>query len=314
MEPRLGAPHAPGSTVRRMEIGLVGCGNWGRLILRDLVDLGCRVVVVARSERSRSNAREGGAGGIVGSVDELPDCTGIVVATPTVTHADVLDEVVDRGVPVFVEKPMTADAAAARRLAARAPDRLFVMDKWRYHPGVQAMAAMAASGEYGPLRAIHSRRLSWGQPHDDVDATWILLPHDLSIVLEVSGRLPAAAFAAGRRGAGSDSWMTAHLGPDPRCVLEVSSMSPTRERRVMVEFEEATAELGDAYADALRVLRPGSDPDDAEEIPIPAEMPLHTELGTFVAHLDGGPPPRSSASEGALIVTRIAELRSLAGL
>ena len=35
-----------------MVVGLVGCGNWGRHILRDLVSLGCEVPVVARSPES----------------------------------------------------------------------------------------------------------------------------------------------------------------------------------------------------------------------------------------------------------------------
>jgi hypothetical protein len=43
-------------------------------------------------------------------------------------------------------------------------------------------------------------------------------------------------------------------------------------------------------------------------------MPLLEELQVFVDHLGGGPPPRSSAREGALIVLRIAELRSMAGV
>lgn len=57
-------------------IGLVGCGRWGKFILRDLVTLGCNVVVVARSERSRVNAHECGAASIVRSLDELPAVAG----------------------------------------------------------------------------------------------------------------------------------------------------------------------------------------------------------------------------------------------
>ena len=80
-------------------------------------------------ERARAAAE------IVGSVDELPEVEGIVVATPTSTHAEVVEEALGLGVPVFVEKPLTDDAAAAERLASAAEDRLFVMDKWRYHSG-----------------------------------------------------------------------------------------------------------------------------------------------------------------------------------
>jgi len=56
----------------RPAIGLVGCGSWGRYILRGLRSLGCPVHVVARPEPSRGNAAEFGAATIVESVDRLP--------------------------------------------------------------------------------------------------------------------------------------------------------------------------------------------------------------------------------------------------
>jgi hypothetical protein len=43
-------------------------------------------------------------------------------------------------------------------------------------------------------------------------------------------------------------------------------------------------------------------------------MPLLRELRCFLEHLRGGPPPRSSAANGLLVVERIAALRRLAGL
>ena len=69
----------------RMVVGLVGCGDWGRHILRDLVALGCDVPVVARSQESIARAEEGGAAEIVASIASLPTLDGAVVATPA-TH------------------------------------------------------------------------------------------------------------------------------------------------------------------------------------------------------------------------------------
>src|SRR5262249_46632918 len=175
-------------------VGLVGCGSWGRFILRDLLTLGCRVTVVARTEASRERAD--GAAEIVGSIDELPEVEGIVVATPTSNHAEVVEESLARGVPVFVEKPLTNDVAKAERLAGAADGRLFVMDKWRYHPGVELLARLAQDGSLGEVVGLHTTRIGWGNAHDDVDATWVLAPHDLSIGLEILGHVPEARGAA----------------------------------------------------------------------------------------------------------------------
>jgi hypothetical protein len=52
---------------------------------------------------------------------------------------------------------------------------------------------------------------------------------------------------------------------------------------------------------------------EPERRPVSGEMPLLRELRAFVDHVRGGPPPRSSAAEGLLVVERIAELRHMAG-
>ena len=76
-----------------MVVGLVGCGSWGRHVLRDLVKLGCEVPVVARSPESRARAEEGGAALVVPDVESLPRLDGLVAVTATSSHAEVLDEV-----------------------------------------------------------------------------------------------------------------------------------------------------------------------------------------------------------------------------
>jgi predicted dehydrogenase len=293
-------------------VALVGCGPWGRHILRDLRALGAQVPVVARSPATRARACEGGAATIVGSVAELPRIDGAVVAVSTVAHAEVIEPLLERGVPVFSEKPLTADADAAERLAAAAPDRLFVMDKWRYHPGIERLAEIARSGELGAVTGLRLVRVSHGNPHGDVDPIWILAPHDLSIALEVLGEVPPAREAVVEWVAGRAEGMVARLGDDPWVTVDVSSTAGEKRRETRLVCEGGVAWLAGGYADHVAVTRAiGGEP---ERRPLPDVMPLFRELEVFVAHLAGGPPPRSSAAEGAEIVRRIAELRALGGL
>jgi predicted dehydrogenase len=296
-----------------MVVGLVGCGGWGRHILRDLVGLECEVPVVARSNASKARAREGGAAVIVDDVASLPPLDGVVVATPTSSHAAVLEEVLGIDVPVYCEKPLTDDPVTAKRLAQRAPDRLFVMDKWRYHPGVLELAAIARERRLGHVQGLTSIRIGWGNPHDDVDPVWVLAPHDLAIALEVLGAVPTPRSAVAEVLDGQIVRLSAHLDGDGGWhAFEVSVCSPVRTRRIVLHCEAGVAVLAGGWDEHVSIFRFGPEEPVEERIETPGELPLLAELRAFVEHLGGGPPPKSSAAEGAATAAVISELRRLA--
>lgn len=296
-----------------MVIGLVGCGDWGRHILRDLGTLGCDVAVVARSAESKARAEAGGATAVVDRIASLPSVDGVIVATPTSTHADVLDEVLGLGVPVFCEKPLCDDPGEAARLAGLAADRLFVMDKWRYHPGILELAAIAREHRLGAVSGLSTVRVDWGNPHDDADPVWVLAPHELAIALEVMGSVPSPQVAVAHWLGADAVWLSAVLaGSGWWQTLEVSARSPARKRRVELHCADGVAVLADGWDEHLLLFTDGAQGAEETRVETPGELPLLAELRTFVAHLAGGPPPKSSVQEGAAIVAAIAELHELA--
>ncbi len=304
-----------------LTIGLVGCGNWGALILRDLVELGCSVWSTARSPASAAKAAAGGAAGVVACIQELPaSCDGYVVATPVSVHAGNVIELLPRQRPIFVEKPLTDDLGQAMAIERAGPDRVFVMDKWRYHAGINLLREEVRSGSHGRLIALRSRRVGWGHPHQLTDAVWTLLPHDLSIQLHVLGAAaqPLAAFAqCNAAGAAIGMSCFARLGA-VSVACEVSVGSPVRDRSVQLSFAEATLVLPDAMSDHLLVHEgQGSDPAlraPARRIPFAVNMPLMEELRSFCRHLRGGPAPLSPVADGVSVVRDVTRFRQLAGL
>lgn len=293
-------------------IGLVGVGNWGKLILRDLVSLGCEVHAVAVSKPSIANAQEFGAKSIVSSISELPELDAAVAAPIVTRHAEVVHALGEaQSGPIFCEKPLTADSLEADRLVDALGDRLFVMDKWRYQAGVLELARIASSGEIGDVQSITLRRVATRNPHPDVNTVWTHMPHDLAIALEILGEIPPVTHAVEEVVNDRVVGLRTTLGAHPWVAIEISDGAPGSHRELRVVGERGIAVLAGGWSEEVIVRRFDGEPDAL--IPAKGELPLLAELRAFVEHVKGGPAPKSSAAEGALIVRRVEEALEMAG-
>jgi len=293
-----------------LEIGLVGVGPWGKHVLRDLRSLEAHVHAVARSEASIARARDGGAKSIVDDPSKLPvSCAGYVVANRTISHLDAVESLLPRGAPIFVEKPLGVDLERIKRLPEAAQRLVFIMHKWRYHPGIRELAAIVATKRYGAVKGLRTFRLGWGNPHPDVSSLWILAPHDLSIALHILGETPQLHAASADPLSGADS-VNAQLSTSSGIPVsfEVSSAHPIPLRRIVLACERAVCVLdGRDYA-ALTIQR--FDATESETLKVGDEMPLLTELRYFIGHLKGGPPPLTALKDEIAIVTVLREIEN----
>ena len=291
-----------------MRIGLVGCGPWGANILRDLRTLGCEVFVAARNPSSVARAEAGLADEVVRSISELNqfDCAGYVVTTEATNHVNVLRGLMPWGKPIFVEKPMVTTVGDVEELAVLRPELVFVMDKWRYHPGVKVLADLVRSRLLGDIYGIRTRRNQWGNPHPDCDSPWTLLPHDLSIVEELIGEVPALNGVEFDASPTEVFGVVARFGSRPWVVVESFSRAPRPEREVLVLGSKGMAVLGDGYSE--EVLHFSNGLAEPERIVAVGEWPLLAELREFVGYLSGRCAPRSSFYDGARHVRAIAEI------
>jgi len=301
-------------------IGLLGCGIWGEKILRDLRSLSVPVHVIDPHESAQERAMALGAATVCASLEGLPEVSGIVIASPAVTHAEMIEGVLPRAIPILCEKPLTTDVRSARRVVAAAGSRLYVGHIWCYHPGIEALREVARSGELGPVHGVRTTRTNWTSPRTDVDSTWNLAPHDVAIALFLLDRLPEPRFAMVERDAGGRSvGMVGIMGGaaplDPWAVFEVSNRFREKRREVRLHCRDGVAVLPDGESPAIELTRSGEEGGaELESRAVPSESALLRELRAFLAHLAGGPPPRSDGAEGLLVVETVARLRELAGV
>jgi len=308
-QPVPGAGSSAGVPFERRDVALAGAGRWGLRILRALVACGARVWVVDPSEEARARARSEGASGACPDESGLPPFDAAVVAVPTREHAGAVERLGAGGCPVFCEKPLTSDAAGALALARKFAGRLFVLDKWRYHPAVEALAGIAAAGTLGPVRALKTRRVQPGISGYDVDPVWILAPHELSIANEILGALPPLAAARARFAGNGVVALEAEFGTPPEFSFEAAVDAPQRVREIVLECADGTVRWSMADEHAIVVEGPQAGRRQVDSTP-----PLTREMQALLSSLCGGMPLKTDGLAGAASVRLLERARELAGV
>jgi predicted dehydrogenase len=303
------------------KIGLIGCGRWGKFILRDLISMGCNVVVLALSNKTAKTAKEECANKVVSNYPALLEeqCDGFVIASPTNTHLQVIKELLVTGKPIFTEKPLSNNVSETKSLLGQLADYpLYVMDKWKYHNGILKLAELINSGKYGKVTQLTLRRTQWRSPHQDVDPVWILIPHDISIAQLLLGKTPKAIYATGNK-VEEDFIHSLHAilqVEQSKIIIEVSGDSACVERSVHVVCEHASFYLANAYTDSIQMMETKVNKfgDKPTNIQFNVNMPLFDELNSFVNFLSNPQVPlQSSFTHGYETIELIEQLRSMVG-
>jgi predicted dehydrogenase len=131
------------------------------------------------------------------SLEELAANAGAaVIATPTVSHSEIGCFLMERGLDVMVEKPISDTLEGARALVETSQRRgkiLQVGHLERFNPAIIALESIITT----PL-FFEVHRLSEFSPRSlDVDVVLDLMIHDLDILLSLTGKKPEEIRAAG---------------------------------------------------------------------------------------------------------------------
>jgi predicted dehydrogenase len=169
--------------------------------------------------------------------------------------------------PFFAKNPSPLTQPKPGPSLTRAGPRLFVGHIWCYHPGVEALAAIARSGELGPVHGLRSTRTNWTSPRTDVDSSWNLAPHDIALAQFILGEIPPPRFALAERLDGRCVGLIGILGsPDqknsdlPWAVFEVSNRHREKRREVRLHCRDGVAVLPDADTGHIEITRSDNEP------------------------------------------------------
>ncbi|MEV4709055.1 Gfo/Idh/MocA family oxidoreductase [Actinoplanes sp. NPDC049316] len=189
-----------------MRIGLIGLGRIGAFHAETLSSLsGVELVVTdvlpATTERIAAKV---GAEAAAGPADLLrSDVDGVVIATATDAHPQLILAAVESGLPVFCEKPVARGAAEAEEVLRHCAGKAVQIGyNRRFDPGFVAAREAVAAGELGRLHTVRSTTLDPSPP----PAAYLAASggifrdcsvHDFDIIRFVTGREVVEVYATG---------------------------------------------------------------------------------------------------------------------
>jgi UDP-N-acetylglucosamine 3-dehydrogenase len=177
--------------MKKLNVGVVGCGSWGRNHARVYKDLES-AALLAVADVDQSIAEEVGVRYNVDWYTEpdkmfdRSDIEAVSICTPTVTHADIALTAIKAGKHVLVEKPMTDTIDEAKSLIRAAEAQgvyLAVGFVERFNPAVNETIKKISEGAIGEVILAHARRVSRRPLRiGDVGVIKDLAIHDIDIV------------------------------------------------------------------------------------------------------------------------------------
>jgi predicted dehydrogenase len=325
--------------MKKIKVGVVGCGYWGPNLIRNFRSLpDCSLRTMCDVSESRLAHLKSLYPEVEGETNYNHMLNGVgldavVIATSVGSHYPMAKASLLAGKHTFIEKPMATSSRECDELIEIARSKglvLMVGHTFLYSPAVRKIAEIVQSGDIGELRYICARRLNLGLFQKDINVAWDLAPHDISIILHIMEKeaitincqgsahiTPGVEdvttmwlnFPGNRSAIIHSSWL------DPRKVREMTIVGSRR----MIVYDDVS-QLEKIRIFDTRVERPPHYDTFAEfhyayhygDVHVPylkQEEPLKTECQHFLDCISQGTTPLSDGRKGLELV-RILEASS----
>jgi predicted dehydrogenase len=184
-----------------------------------------------------------------------PDIDAIAVVTPVWTHYELAKAALENGKHVFIEKPITSNAAQAEELINLAEQKnlkIMVDHTFLFTGAVKKIGQLLDEGALGKLYYYDSTRVNLGLFQHDVNVLWDLAPHDLSIIDHLIEETPEAVVATGQthlNGHEDIAFITLYFPNKIIAHINVNWLSPVKVRTTLIGGEKKMLVWNDLEAD-----------------------------------------------------------------
>lgn len=311
--------------MQRQKIAVIGCGLWGRNIVRNFYNLNVLDTICDIDEENLNKIKqEYPQTKVSRDLNEIlknPEITAVAVVTPSHTHYGIVKKLLTAGKHVYVEKPISTVAQEAMELSKLANERglvLMVGHLLLYHPAVNRLKMLVDEGVLGEIIYAQSDRLNVNYFKNDRSVMWDLAPHDVSMISYVIGKEPVRVISAfGCSSDGNEIMDITHLGIEFEngVIAQISDswITPKKHVILLIRGTKATAVLDDTAAENKLQVFDNHSAGTSKDVHLDyLEIePLKLECQHFVQCCETGKKARSDGENGVSVVKILEEAEKI---
>ena len=305
---------------RELKIALIGCGNWGKNIARNLHEMGSLACIYdTNKELSEILNHEYMLPTYkLDKIFEDVNINAVVIASPAMTHKDLAIQSLKCNKDVFIEKPFCLSLSDAKKLEELATNRnrvLMVGHLLNYHNAFIKMKELIKNGKIGDPQNIRANRLALGAVRSEESVIYDLSAHDISMILSITEELPIEVNVQSIHN-------NNNIGPDTICVklsfskgitalINSDWMCPYKEHKFSVIGTKGSLIFDDTkkwsekllYNPSFITSKNSIVPGPVEKIKIQENEPLKSELEEFLECLYSRKNPLTDQKEAVKVQT-----------
>lgn len=311
--------------MQQQKIAVIGCGVWGRNIVRNFYNLNVLDTVCDIDEEHLKKVSQDYQNvKITKDIKDIlnnPEITGVAVVTPSHTHYTMVNKMLLAGKHVYVEKPISTVAQEAKDLTELANAKgliLMVGHLLLYHPAVNRLKMLIEEGALGEIVYAQSDRLNVNYFKNDRSVMWDLAPHDVSMISYVTGKEPKRVISAvGCSSEQNEIMDITHIGIEFEGGfighISDSWITPKKHVTLLVRGTKATAILDDTVAENKLTVFDNFAAAPSTNVPLDyLEIePLKLECQHFISCCETGKKARSDGENGYSVVKILEEAEKI---
>jgi UDP-2-acetamido-3-amino-2,3-dideoxy-glucuronate N-acetyltransferase len=190
---------------KKVSLGLIGGGYWGKNLIKDFNSLGVLHTIcdINKNALLKYNEKYPNVKTTTKWDDVLNDTNinAVCISLPAEMHYSFAKKSLLADKDVYVEKPITLDIKEAEELIQLAREKnkiLMVGHLLHYHPAIIKIKEMINAGKIGKVKNIVANRLSLGIFRKYENVLWSFAPHDISVVLGLIKEMPQSVTCNGK--------------------------------------------------------------------------------------------------------------------